>query len=130
MGLMDILPYPHRCTDKLFLPLSNIKHWVYNAAVQKSELIFWRHNLLMAKKDFQNTVYKLALQMLGIFAIPAIAGLLLGYFIDDYFDSSPYGTLGVLAFFYVLSWSIVFRTIQKVRKMSLEENKDNIEQNN
>lgn len=52
----------------------------------------------------KSNTYKMALQVFGIFAGAGICGALFGKLIDDQFNTSPFGILGMLGLFYIAAW--------------------------
>lgn len=57
----------------------------------------------------KSNLYKMFFQILLILFIPAIIGGFTGRFIDDKFNSYPWGTLGTLLTFNVITWIVILR---------------------
>ncbi len=86
------------------------------------------HNTVKAKADsrlsyLKRETYKLMLKVFLIVSIPAIIGSLLGNFIDKQLDIKPYGSLGTLFVFYLITWTIVLIYSLNLKKQFKESAK-------
>ncbi|KXK10350.1 MAG: hypothetical protein QY330_01025 [Candidatus Dojkabacteria bacterium] len=59
-------------------------------------------------KRIKRRTYMLTLKALFIFSVPAVIAAFIGRAIDNHFDSRPWGSLAILAFFFVMSWVGIF----------------------
>lgn len=57
----------------------------------------------------QKDVYKMTIQNILIFGIPAVIAAFLGNFIDKTFEIQPYGSLAILGIFFTISWISIIR---------------------
>lgn len=69
------------------------------------------------REALTNRTFRLMLQILVIFGVPAGIAFFVGRWIDTTYDIRPNGTLAVLGVSFVLSWGI---TIMLYRKISRE----------
>ncbi len=65
-----------------------------------------------------------SLKILGIFGLPAIAGVLVGQLIDNLLNIAPFGSLAILMLMFVTSWIVVLRTTLDIRRVSREAEND------
>lgn len=63
----------------------------------------------MSIEDYSGRIFWFAFGLIPIFGLPAVAAVLLGKFLDNFFGSGLYGTVGLLAIAFVFSWFIVIR---------------------
>ena len=70
---------------------------------------------------FKKNTYQMAIKFFGIFGAIAVAGALIGHYIDKQFEIQPYGTLVILAISYVITWVYILMTIKKFSKVKKED---------
>ncbi|MDQ6985730.1 MAG: AtpZ/AtpI family protein [Candidatus Dojkabacteria bacterium] len=64
-------------------------------------------------KRMKSQSYKLFFRVSLIVVVPAMLSTLIGYLIDRKFDIKPYGTLGSLLFFYIVTWVVLALFLKK-----------------
>lgn len=62
----------------------------------------------LTAKQLRSKAFRIALEMVGVFAGPAIAALLLGGWLEQRYGWSGWVTYALLAAAFIISWVIVF----------------------
>jgi VIT1/CCC1 family predicted Fe2+/Mn2+ transporter len=68
-----------------------------------------------------NKTYRFVAISIVVFLTTSITGALLGRYIDETFAIRPFGSLGILLLFYILSWIVVW---QFKRQITADLNKE------
>jgi len=76
------------------------------------------------RESYRNQFFILGLEIIAYFALPAVLGVLLGKKIDSVYGTEPVFLLVSLGVSYVLSWSIFFWRLGRVKKGLADTNKE------